>query len=455
MKIYKVISVITIILLIGIISIASFAGIYKLKDYKVLNVVPEYLLGMEFKNSKIVNFKVNKNVETKIYDKDGNEVTEKQEGVEYTEENGYKTVENKINPDNLLTNNNYKLVKSILVNRLIDLGAEQYKIKLDENTGDIEVEVPETEETDRILSNLVQKGTFELIDNETQEILMDTSNIKTCKVVYGQAQTGTTVYLQIKFNKDGQAKLQDISKIYVESTTQTTNENGETEDSTQTKEVAIVLNGEKYRTTYFGETITDGTLNIAIGNSNDSKTLEEYAISAGEIAIILNSGTLPITYEVTNYTVSSNITTTQINTCIYLAAAIVLLMIIYLVIKLKTKGLLAGVLQIGYIALLLLTLRYTNIKITMEGIVGILISVIINYMYIYKAFKNIEADFVKDTTLKVSLKLIPIYIIAVVFTFNSIANISSLGMTLVWGILTMYLYNLTLTQITVKTIEEK
>ena len=46
------------------------------------------------------------------------------------------------------------------------------------------------------------------------------------------------------------------------------------------------------------------------------------------------------------------------------------------------------------------------------------------------------------------------YIIAVVFTFNSIANISSLGMTLVWGILTMYLYNLILTRIALKTIQK-
>ena len=130
-------------------------------------------------------------------------------------------------------------------------------------------------------------------------------------------------------------------------------------------------------------------------------------------------------------------------------------MIIYLVVKFKAKGILAGVLQIGYVALLLLVLRYTNIKITIEGIIGILISIIINYMYIYKAFKNIEEDFIKKTTLKVLLKLIPIYIIAVIFTFNSIANISSLGMTLVWGIITMYLYNLVLTQIVVKTIKNK
>lgn len=75
-------------------------------------------------------------------------------------------------------------------------------------------------------------------------------------------------------------------------------------------------------------------------------------------------------------------------------------------------------------------------------------------MYIYNAFKNLEDRFMKDTTFKFAIQLIPIYIIAIIFTFNKFASISSLGMTLFWGIITMYLYNILLTQITVKTIKE-
>lgn len=112
------------------------------------------------------------------------------------------------------------------------------------------------------------------------------------------------------------------------------------------------------------------------------------------------------------------------------------------------------ILEIGYISLLLLALRYTNIKLTIEGMMAIVVSAILNYMYLYKAFNNLEDNFIKETTAKFAIKIIPVYIVAVVFTFNSIANISSLGMTLVWGIIMMYLYNLILTQIIVKTIRE-
>lgn len=454
MKTNKIIKIITVILLILIISIASFAGIYKLKDYKVINVVPDYILGMEFTDSRLINLEVNKTVETKIYDKDGNEVTEQEEGIEYTEENGYTTVENKINSDDKLNSENYKKTKSILKNRLKKLGVDQYKVNLDESNGNIQVRIPENDDTDTVINNLLKSGTFELKDSETKEILIQTDSVKDSKVVYGQRETETGVYLQVKFNKDGREKLEEISKTYIETKSETTNEEGEKEETTNTKKVEIYLNGESITETYFGETITDGILNIAVGAASDSNTLRQHIETANESATILNSGILPITYTETDSIENSKITNEQINIGIYIAIGLIALMAVYFIIRLKTKGILATILQIGYIAFLLLTLRYTNVKITIEGIIGIIISAIINYIYIYKAFKNIELNFIKDTTAKFALRLIPVYVIAIIFSFNSIANIYSLGMTVVWGVIIMYLYNLSLTQITIKTIKD-
>lgn len=420
MKAQKVITIITIILLVVIITLASFLGIYKKEEYRVSNKIPDYILGMEFTNSRIVDFKVS--------DENNNEV---------------------------LTPDNYNLSKNILKNRLNALRAEQYNIREDASTGNIQVQMTENDDTQTIISNLAQRGAFELKDNETNEVLLSNNDIDNSKVVYGQTETGNTVYLQIKFNKEGAKKLQEISQKYVATTTQVANENGELEDKEETKEVAIVFDGETYRTTYFGDTITDGTLNVAMGTGSDAATLNQYANTASQMAIVLNSGVLPIIYNTSGYQISSSIEKADFNILMYIAIAILLIMTVYSVVTLKSKGILVAILEIGYISFLLLALRYTNIKITLEGFVGIIASIVLSYMYIYSAFKNSSDNFVKDTTAKFALKLIPIYIIAIVFTFNSIANISSLGMTLVWGIITMYLYNLILTQITVKTIESK
>ncbi len=420
MKAKKVITIITIILLVVIITLASFLGIYKKEEYRVSNKVPDYILGMEFANSRIVDFKVS--------DENSNEI---------------------------LTPDNYNLSKKILKNRLNALRTEQYNIKEDAATGNIQVQMTENDDTETIISNLAQRGVFELKDNETNEVLLNNNDIDNSKVVYGQTQTGNTVYLQIKFNKEGARKLQEISGKYISTTTQVANENGELEDKEEKKEVAIAFDGETYRTTYFGDTITDGTLNVAIGTGSDATILNQYAETASQMAIVLNSGVLPIIYNTSEYQISSSIKEVDINILMYISIAILLIMIVYSIVKLKSKGILVAILEIGYISFLLLALRYTNIKITLEGFAGIIVSMILSYMYIYSAFKNLSDNFIKDTTAKFALKLVPVYIIAIVFTFNSIANISSLGMTLVWGIITMYLYNLILTQITVKTIESK
>lgn len=455
MKAHKIITIATIILAVIIISVASFGGIYKLKEYKVVNVVPDYLLGMEFKNSRIANFVVSKEVaETKIYDKDGNEVTEKQEGVEYTEENGYTTVETKINSDDVLNTSNYKLAKKIFEKRLKDNKAEQYIIKLDETNGNIELEIPENDNTNELLSILTQKGVFELQDSETKEVLLNNDNIKSAKVVYGQTESGMSVYLQIKFNKVGAQKLEEISQKYIQTTEQQTNENGETEDKEVTKNVSILFDGQEYRSTYFGEKISDGTLNVAIGSGTDNSSIQNYVLIANELASLLNNKILPLQYELTENTVSQKITTQNIEVAAYIIAGMLAVSLIYFVIKLKQKGVLAVILQIGYIALLLLTLRYTNVVISLEGIVGILVGAIINYMFLYYAFKNIENNYIKETMAKFAVRLIPIYIIAIVFTFDRFSNIASLGMTLVWSLIILYVYNLIFTQVTIKEIEK-
>ncbi|MBQ2917180.1 MAG: hypothetical protein IJE59_03270 [Clostridia bacterium] len=418
MKTHKTIKIVTIILLVLIISLASFLGAYKKEEYRVINIIPEFMLGMEFTDSRVVNFEVNKE----------------------------KNVEEK------LTVENYKQTKSIVKNRLKNLGVDQYRVVLDETTGNIQVRIPENDNTEEVIYYLLQSGTFELKDSKTDEVLINTSFVKNADVVYSQGETQTTVFLQIKFNKDAKQKLEELKNTYKSITEETTSE--ESKDTEETKSIELYLNGEMVTEINLEDSYVNEMLYIGIGAGSNAATLEQYRIIAKEAATVLNSGVLPITYTETDYIEESKITNQQKNIAMYIALGIVAFMIVIFIIGLRTKGILASILQIGYIASLLLVLRYTNVKITFEGVCGIALASIINFVYIYKAFKNLDINFVKDITAKFALKLIPIYIIAIILSFNSIANIYSLGMTLVWGSIVMYLYNLTLTQITLKTIKK-
>lgn len=411
MKTQKIITIITVILTVIVISLASFVGVYKKKEYKVSNVLPDYILGMEFTESRVINFEADK------------------------EENS----------EELLSVENYKKTKSIIKNRLKKLGVDQYNVVLDETTGNIQVRIPENKDTDTIIYYLLQSGTFELKDGQTDEVLMDTNTVKNVDVIYSQQETQTAIFLQIKFNKDAKQKLEEIVNTYKETE--------ETEEVVEEKTLELYLNGQLITEINPENSIMNDMLYIGVGAGTDSETLEQYKEVAEETKAVLNSGVLPITYTETDSTEASKITTEQIRIGAYIALGLMVVAVVIYLITLKAKGIFASILQIGYIALLLLVLRYTNVKITIEGICGIVISALINFVYIYKAFKNIDMNFIKDTTKKFALRLIPVYIIAIVLSFNSIANIYSLGMTLVWGIIVMYIYNLILTQITLKNIK--
>ena len=419
MKTQKIITIVTVILLVTIISLASFVGIYKKEEYRVSNIVKDYTLGMQLTDSRLINFEVNK------------------------EEN----------PEELLTLDNYKQTESIMKNRLKNLGVDEYRVVLDEATGNIQVRIPENENTNTIIYYLLQSGTFELKDSETQEVLMDTSTVKKTEVMYSQQETQTAIFLQIEFNKESKQKLAEISNTY-KAVEETTTEESEAEEEVEEKILEMYLNGELITEVVPENSILDDMLYIGVGEGTDSASLEQYITVAEETATILNSGVLPITYTETDVVQASSITNEQVKIGMYVASGFIAIMIVIFVIGLKSKGILASILQIGYIALLLLALRYTNVKITIEGICGIVLASIINFVYIYKSFKNIELNFIKETTAKFALKLIPVYVIAVILSFNRMASIYSLGMTLVWGIIVMYLYNLTLTQITLKAIKK-
>ena len=102
---------------------------------------------------------------------------------------------------------NYKICQNIMEKKTKKLGAQSYSIKLDEQTGDIIIELPETSQTDSIISNLNTIGNFQIADSQTNEIFMDNHTIKQARVMYGSGNDttskGTSVYLDIVFNKEG------------------------------------------------------------------------------------------------------------------------------------------------------------------------------------------------------------------------------------------------------------
>lgn len=439
----KTIKIITIILLIVLISMIGFFGIYKQNKNQMSNIVKDYTYAMDINGARTLKLTLNS-------------------------ENG----------DDVKTAENYETAKTIIEKRLKKLDVQEYKIGVNGETGEITVQIPENTQTDEIVSNLTTVGKFEIIDSETKDVLLDNSSIKSSKVLYNTTQSGTSVYLEISFDKNGKNKLEEISKTYVKSENNTT-ENTTSEDTNSTEEkennteetnttsenskstekkITMKIDDDEIMSTSFDEAITTGKIQLSVGQaSTDSSTVQGYVKQAQNVATVLDSGKLPVKYDVEkNQYVLSNISKQDLIYVAIAMAVVTIIGIIVLIVKYKINGLLAGISYIGLSALYLIVIRYTNVTISIDSIFAIGIILILNYIFTNMLLSNIRkmndskvenavGKSVSETYKKFFMRIIPICVVVITFCFANWIPMNSFGMTAFWGIVIIAIYNAIIT----------
>lgn len=438
MKKFKGLKITVIVLLIILLSMVSFIGIYVQDKNQVKNILPEYILSRDLKGHRRIELKVNDEVkETKKYDADNNLITDDTTEVARTEEI-------KVNSEEMLTKENYEASKKVIEKRLEEMQVNNYDIRQNLENGTIILELPEDDNTDRTVGQLSLQGKFEIIDKDSNEVLMTNDDLKSVQSRYGTTSSGTTsIVLNIQFNKEGTEKFKNITNTYVQTTKTVEQEGEEAKEETVTKEISIKIDDTTLLSTHFSEQVTNGLLQLSVGSSANSTTeeLQEYAKEATSMAALLDSGKMPIVYEVEqNKYILSEITQDVVAKVIVVSIIVLTLAIIYLIIKYKGKGILAGISIIGYVALLLLAIRYANVEVSIAGIIEILFSTLINYMLVVSMLKE---EKINNAIKKYSLILIPTLVIAIAFTFANIA----VGIVLFWGIVIAMLYNISVTNL--------
>lgn len=445
----RIIKIITACLITILISMIGFVGIYTQKQNQMKNQIKDYDLSMDLKGARILSIKPKEDKETIIKDTEGNKITEELTDEQITEK-GYTKEEVNKNAEKL-TKENFEKTKTIIQKRLKNMGIENYIIRLNEETGEIFIELEENTETDTIVSNIGATGKFEIQDSETKEVLLDNSDIKLVDVRYNTAETGTDVYLNIQFDKEGKNKLTEITENYKTINTTTENTTSESETTEAQKKVVIKIDDEEVTTTSFDNIIRTGSLQLTVGKSSTSRSkINENAKKANNIASTLSFGNLPVDYEVSqNEYILSNITTKKIQQLITIIAIIAVIGLIALMLRYKLTGVLSSIAFIGFTALYLLLVRYANVIITLEGIFGIAVILVINYILTNKIANSNEkektAKEVKKEYGKSWLKIIPICIISIVFSFARWTPIASLGMVMLWGLALSAVYQLFIT----------
>ena len=450
----KKVKITTIILAIILIVLVAFGGVYIKTQNRMEDKVKEYSLGRELKGERLIELKIS----------DG-------------------STEGKTAPSEEEKNvENYETVKKTIEKRLKSLKAQDYTISLNKENGVIRVELPEDDQTDDLAYYLIASGKVEIKEKDTSTELLNEKMVKKAQYTYTSNADGEyQVYLEIALTEDGQAKIEEIKNNYAilkddvdaveaknksdnssdESNTETNNtEEQKTETSTEeTKKVAkLSIAG----TDYDVDKIEKNKIRVKMGSqTSNTTTVNNSMAKAAELTMLINSGKYPIDYEVQNNRfVHSDITNEQL---LYFAGAVaVILLVIFVVltIKYKSKGFLASISCIGFIALLSLVLRYTNVIITIEGIGAIILTILIDLklsqMMLNKTkILNVVSEAVKSSYKELFLKLVPIMIVSIVFCFSGWTNLSSFGMIMFWGFILIAVYNIIVTKTLLKLRENK
>lgn len=457
----KKVKVIAVLLIIVLISAIAFGGIY-IKDQGVWkNILKEFNYGMELDGARELRFALNTDeAEKEVYiDSEGkiagevaqeenSEIalnTENQNNAEEQskEVEGYtkETRVIKTNKDEDINIDNFEKSKKIIQKRLEKISGYEYNIRLDTITGELVVEVPNDNNIEMETSLVTTLGRVEIIDHQTGIILMDNSKIASATALTSSATgNGYQAYLQLKLNKEGTKELKEISKKYTSTTDETGTEN--------INYISVNLDGQEMITTYFGEEVVNGEIQIPMGQAvAEYDEYMEVARSVDRIAQVINEETMPLKYELSsdNY-VKSSITEKTILIAEIIFVIIVIAISAYMIIKYKLRGLKASIVAIGYIALLTLTIKCVNVKITINSVITFISIIAINYIFVIRLLRKLDEKAIiskefLNTMKELYLTIIPVIIIAIIFTFMSASIISSIGMVLFWGLLLQAIYN--------------
>ncbi len=457
----KKVKIITIILAIVLITLVAFLGVFVQTQNRMENKVKEYALGREIEGGRVIELTI---------------------------------PESDTTDTNSLTVENYEIVKKTLENRLNSLGAQDYVIRLNKEDGTIRVEMSEDENTDTLAYYLDASGKVEMKEKDAETELLNDSMVKKAKYGYTVSSDGAyQIYLELQLNNEGQAKIQEISNDYAilsneideieaaQSEEESTDQNGETTAETEStenaeentdntveqtenteetqKKIAVLTIGD---TEYDISKIEKNILTVNIGSSSSSETsINNNTAIAVELEMLINAGKMPIDYEISaNRYVYSDITENQLLYFMLGVLVVILVILIIISIKYKISGLLSSISCIGFISLLLLLLRYTNVLLTIEGIGAIIFIIALNLKMnqsILSKVKilNIVDEAISNTYKEIFLKLIPLMLIALVFCFSGWINLSSFGMVVFWGLILIAVYNITITKALLKLKENK
>ena len=466
----KIFKTIAIILIIITLSLISFVGVFRNSLNSMVNLIPDFVYGMELGGTRELKFTLSDTSSDKeVYvddngkymgdvpaDDSSNEngisldatVDEQGDKVakEEAEKPAYKTETRtiKANDDSVLNQESYEESKRIIQERLEQAQIPEYNIRLNNITGDLTLEVPEDDNTQVAFELASAQAKLEIVDGQTGVVLLSNEDVKKAVPTYYADEHGYQAYLQIEFVKEKHETLKEISKNYIK----ITNENNEEE----TKTIKLLLDGDQMLETYFGQELSSGILQITMGEeTSDSAAFSKSYESAAFFANIINNGKTPNAYTISSDNfVKSQITDDLVVLAKVAFAGLIAIVSLVMIVKYKANGVLGAISSVGYIAVTLLAIRYTSVTITLNSLIALLGVATVNYVFMFNYLRRFKTDSRRhaftESLKEITITIIPLWVVAVIFTFMTSVTINSVGMIMFWGLFVHLIYSTIITR---------
>ena len=347
------------------------------------------------------------------------------------------------NPVEARTPANYENTKKIVQKRLEKINGYEYNIRVDNETGDIVLEVPDDEENILLQKSIMTtKGNLKIVDSQNGLILLDSDKIQSATAIQGpdsESGNGYQMYVTIQYKKEAIETLREISTKYVKEETSEDEDDISSSEEEKIKTVKIMLDDTNLRETYFGDELKDGAISIPVGEAyTDYSKFEEVRNQVVAMANAINGESLPLEYELSSDTFIKSAITENTRRNIKIAFAIVVIAIsAALIVRYKMRGLIAAALGITYAGALSLLIRYTNVYVTFNSACTYALAIVMNYYLLLKILEYSKNDEIKDHFARAIkeyyLMTIPVWIVGLIFTFAYGIAISSIGMVTFWG----------------------
>lgn len=436
----KKLKLLLIVLICILVILIGFFGIYKREGNAYKNLVPDFLLSSDLKGSTTLELEVDKSTNKEYYDKDGNKV----DSSTVTDENKdeYTEKEVPVNDEEQLKQENYEKVVKIIEKRLKFLSTDQYRIDLDKTSGKIIITF-EDEYADDIKSIVPLEGSLELIDETTEDVILNYADIKSAEATYASLDEGYTIYLNLKLNDNGIDKIKNIDKY--KNSKETTEEG---EESTESKLKVMFDTDQVASVSYDNILLTGSTLRITTGsNVTNTSTLQSQMNMNTVVAKLASIGKMPVAYKLTAeefITPSQN--TNYVIYGIYAFIAVCIIFAIILILKYKINAIFMLLSFITNIAATVLIIKLTKVSISINILPAITAFFILNIVLIKNILQNIkEGNNVSKAFKNGFLKTLDLFaitlIIFIVFAFTNMAVLNSLGLLLFWGWLNTIISN--------------